>query len=65
LVYKWLTYSKQFKKGKFKNIIIGSVSIPVIGVAIFGLTGGLGGMGQSTGLNCGPPCGESVDINYP
>ena len=37
------TYSKEFKKGKFKNIIIGALSIPVIGVAIFVLAGGSGG----------------------
>ena len=59
------TYSEEFKDRKLKNIIIGSVLIPLIGVAIIG-TDGIGGLGQSRarGSSCGLPCGDPVDIDY-
>ena len=40
-------YNKEFKKKKLKNIIIGSVSVPVFYVAIFFLNGGLDDLGLS------------------
>ena len=56
------TYSKKFKDEVFINIIIGSGLLAVTGLLFFMAANPVGGSGS--GMNCGAPCGESIDIDF-
>ena len=56
------TYSKKFIDEVFINIIIGSGLLAVTGLLFFMAANPVGGSGS--GMNCGAPCGESIDIDF-
>jgi hypothetical protein len=57
-------YSKNLQKRKFKYAV-GSF-IVAGGCALIILSSfSLSGFGSWGGLNCGPPCGGSIDVDYP
>ena len=62
-IYKQ-AYSEKIRQRKF-NYIIGS-TIVAGGCALLIISSiSISGFGDWGGLNCGPPCGGSIDVDYP
>jgi hypothetical protein len=60
-------YSKELKQRKIKyavgsTILTGAV---FVGVYLYLFVQAMSDFGSWGGLNCGPPCGGSIDVDYP
>ena len=62
-IYKQ-AYSKKLKQRKIKYAV-GSFVGTVVVVNLIGGGMSMSGFGSWGGLNCGPPCGGSIDVDYP